>query len=363
MKSMILRYGAYGDLIYMLPIIDRMKADGKDLYLHTGIRGMDVFREDTRFTSVLVSNPATAEQMQEVIEKDILAVNPDEIVNLSDTMETSLIPTRDQDSFHWPVEKRRKFTRGESFYSMGLQVAGYDRGQGCGTVVYAEEELAWADRWRETHRDEFIVMMTVSGSNAQKRFPFARELGRNILDRYPDAILYLMGGEKEKAKKFSFGDHRTYPVFDIAFRQALLMTRYADYVVGPETGLMVAAGMWGTPKTMLCTSSSVFQCTDGQKNDFSLQADISCSPCLRAIYLPEDCYHPHVAEDETVCNRRFTQETILESIDLVYRTMRYRRDADEECRTQPVRVPGMRPDNVRLPEERGDLQREVPRTL
>jgi|GEM_PF-4557235 len=351
MKSMILRYGAYGDLLYTLPIIDRMKAQGKDLYLHTGIRGMDVFKGDPRFASILLSNPATSEDMAAIIEKDILAVNPDEIVNLSGTMETSLIPGREDEAFHWPVEKRREAVKGESFYSLGLKVAGFDRGEGCGTVAFTEDELAWGERWRDLHRDEFLVAMPLSGSNAQKRFPIAKALGRAILDRYPDAILYLIGGPKEKERKFSFGDHRTYPAFDTSFRQALLMMRYADYAVGPETGLMVAAGMWGTPKTMLCTSSSVFQCTDGQKNDYSLQATIPCSPCLRAIYKPEDCYHdhPYANEDTTICNYKFGMEDILESIDVVYRTMRYRRDKDGEIRTQPVRVPELLPDLSRLP--------------
>ena len=355
MKSMILRYGAYGDLIYLLPLIDRMKADGKDLYLHTGIRGLDVFQADPRFQSILACNPATAEDWQEVINKDIETVNPDEIVNLTDTMEGTLIPGREQPSFHWPVEKRRKVTQGESFYSFGLKVAGYSRGEGCGTVAFTEEELTWADRWRETYRDEFLVMMPVSGSNAQKRFPIAKELGREILFRYPDAILYLTGGPNEKHRSFSFGDHRVYPAFDTSFRQVLLMTRYADYVVGPETGLLAAAGMWGTPKTMLCTSSSVFQATDGHRNDFSLQAEIPCSPCLRAIYKPEDCYHSHVAEDETVCNYKFRMETILESINVVYRTMRYRREQDGKLRTQPIRVPELLPDLGRLPGASGTV--------
>ena len=120
-----------------------MKADGKELYLHTGIRGLDVFRADPRFKSILACNPATAEQMQEGIEKDISTVNPDELVNLADTMEGTLIPGREQPSFHWPVEKRRKLTKGESFYSFGLKVAGYSRGEGCGTVAFTDEELAW----------------------------------------------------------------------------------------------------------------------------------------------------------------------------------------------------------------------------
>lgn len=357
MKSMILRYGAYGDLLYLLPVIDRMLADGKELYLHTGIRGLDIFGSDNRFKSILAINPANKEDWQKILDKDIETVNPDEIVNLSNTLEGTLIPGRDAEAFHLPVETRRKLVKGESFYSVGLKVAGYSaiRELGdCGTLVFTEGELAWAQRWREIHRNEFVVLMPVRGSNAQKAFPFAKEIGRKILDYYPDAVLYPTGGPNEALYSFSYGDHRVYPAFKTSFRQVMLMARFADYVLGPETGLLVAAGMWGTPKTMLCTSSSVFQCTEGQARDFSLQAQIDCSPCLRAIYEERDCYYQfHAAPVRAVCTNKFQQETILDAIDMVYRTMRYRRDRDGEIRTWPISVPGVQSDNVRRPEQQG----------
>lgn len=362
MKSLLLRYGAYGDLIYILPLVDRLVADGKEVYLHTGLRGLDIFRGDPRFKSILISNPGTAEDLQAIIEKDIESVNPDEFINLTDTMEGTLIPGSEIDSFFWTVETRRKFSKGEDFYSLALKVAGYPAPRAfgeCGTVAYANFELDWADRWRKIHEDHFIVMMPVTGSNAQKRFSIAKDLGKKILDRYPDAVLYLMGGRGDKDRAFSFGNGRVYPAFEISFRQALLMARYVDYVVGPETGLVVGAGMWGTPKTMLCTASSVFMATNGQRNDYSRQAALACSPCLRAIYKPEDCYHPQVVPDVNLCNFYFDQGEILDSIDLVYRQMRYRRDLDANLRTAPIRVSELLPDLGGLPDHAEPLRSGV----
>lgn len=67
------------------------------------------------------------------------------------------------------------------------------------------------------------------------------------------------------------------------------MMKYADYAFGPETGLMVAAGMWGTPKTMLCNTTAIHQTCSMHKNDRSLQSSAPCSPCHKGIYTEEDC--------------------------------------------------------------------------
>ena len=43
------------------------------------------------------------------------------------------------------------------------------------------------------------------------------------------------------------------------FRQALLMARYMDLVVTPETGLGIGAGAYGTPKIMLLTIAEEYE--------------------------------------------------------------------------------------------------------
>jgi hypothetical protein len=62
------------------------------------------------------------------------------------------------------------------------------------------------------------------------------------------------------------------------------MTKYVDFVFGPETGLLVGAGMMGTPKSMLFTLANMDQVVKHHRNDFSLQSRAECSPCYTLAY-------------------------------------------------------------------------------
>jgi len=129
--------------------------------------------------------------------------------------------------------------------------------------------------------------MPLAGSCSHKVYPDMEKLSYKILDEYPSAHIYLTG--EPALQEHAWEHDRIHHVFNVPIKQVFLMTKYADLVIGPETGTMVAAGMWGTPKVQLCTASSVFQCTQYHKNDYSIQSNVKCSPCHRAMYNYEDC--------------------------------------------------------------------------
>jgi ADP-heptose:LPS heptosyltransferase len=153
---------------------------------------------------------------------------------------------------------------------------------------FTDEQLSWVERWREKERGYFVVLMVVAGSCAQKVYPHMPALARGLVEKHSDIKVYLMGDAT--TSNLSFGHSR---IINISgqppIKQAILMTREADFVFGGETGLLVAAGMFGTPKVMLCTSSGVMQACGRHLNDFSLQSSAKCSPCHRAVYCDLDC--------------------------------------------------------------------------
>lgn len=362
-KVFVLRYGAYGDLLYILPVIGRLHAAGDEIYLHTGNRGIEIFIHDPRIAEKQFHEPLTEkpEHTGNVLKTLLEKVQPDVFLNLSETIETLIIPRKGDPMFDWTIEHRRAMNAGLSFYDYPMMIAELPRMKGeCGTMAFTDREALWVETWRKSHRNDFVVLMCLAGSTFQKRFPQQREIAQYIIDCYPDAHLYLTA-DKETLERFPGidGRGRSYVMKGAPFRQALLMARYADYVIGPETGLLVGAGMWGTPKTMLCTTSSVHQCTDGHRKDLSLQAEISCSPCMRAIYEEGDCYIP-LHQGATLCNFKFDTEKIKRGIEHVYQTMRYRWDADGILRTPFIRVPDVPVNFDRLPLQAGDLRQGVP---
>jgi ADP-heptose:LPS heptosyltransferase len=378
-RIMLWRYGAYGDLLYTLPIIDRLREQGHILYLHTGAKGKEIFEADTRFEGMTFYEPdfhgklaeVVSAEIQKVMDQDVEGFRPDLVVNLSNTLETVMIPQRGDENFGWSIAQRRDSMVGENFYSVPLMAAALDvaRREGeCGTVAFYEWEIEWAKRMRGDFG--FLVLMALGGSTAQKRFPQAASIARKIVEEIPDAYVFLVSDPATLAlrrpefraigsRRIKIPDART----GVAFRRALILARYADFVIGPETGLLVGAGMWGTPKTMLCTTSSVEQATAGQRNDFSLQANVACSPCLRAIYQPEDCYRPVRGDGRTPCNDYFDEGEILERIELVSRNMRYLQGGDVGGRTEPLEVPDVWADFGGLPGPRGPVRKGILRDV
>lgn len=374
-RVLILRYGAYGDHLYALPLYDHLLNDLRcEVHLHINPKGDELFRGDPRFKSISVFEPFTVpagRRRNRAIDrrwkKAILDVQPNEVINLDHTLENTGVATRQVPAlFDAPLEERRKHLEERFFYGIPLDLANINphllpEGK-VGSLAYQDWQIAWAQRWRKTHENQFVVLMVLRGTTLQKRFPLSKVIAEKILTRYPDAVLYLAGGHD--SEPFTFNNGRVYNTVGIAsnFKQVLLMARYADFVIGPETGMLVGAGMWGTPKAMLCTSSSVFQCTHKQARDFSVQASIPCSPCMRAVYKPKDClkFCRHLGDVLPPCNYHFDAERILDGIDLVHRKMRYVRDLDGELRTLPVRVPHVRPDLVERPGKKRHLRSGVP---
>jgi ADP-heptose:LPS heptosyltransferase len=378
-RIMLWRYGAFGDLLYTLPVIDRLREQGNVLYLHTGFKGKEIFDADTRFEGMTFYEPPffsespedVSAKIQKVMDEDVEGFQPDLVVNLSNTIETTLIPSRGDDNFEWSIEQRRNSLPGESFYSLSLAAAGLSRellpGE-CGTAAFYEWEIEWAKKFRGDVG--FLVLMALAGSNAQKRFPQAASIARKIVEEFKDAYILLVSDPETLAARrpefHAIGSDRIKipdPRAGLAFRRALLLARYADYVIGPETGLLVGAGMWGTPKTMLCTTSSVAQAVSGHIYDHSLQSSISCSPCLRAIYKPEDCYLSVRGDGRTPCNDYFNEGEIFERIELVHRDLRYLQDRNGEARTAPLAVPDVWADHAGFPVQGGPVRKGLLRAL
>lgn len=371
-KILILRYAAFGDYLYTLPVIQHFYDEGYDVYLHANRKGSYLFQGDPRISELTHHEPTSVpEKLQsETIEKIwnalVERIQPEIILNLSNSLENTCIADRElnPEAFNMPLEVRRKALKDNFFYGMPLWFAQLSphqvAQQAIPTPYFQESELKWARGWRQFHKDHFVVVMALNGSTAQKRFPQAEGWAREILERYPDAVIFLCGDGLKQP--FAFGNGRVYNTIGAPFRQVLLMARFADYVLGPETGLLVGAGMWKTPKTMLCTSSAVRQCVYPQENDFSLQADLECSPCYRAIYGQADCYKPF-RDGLSECSYRFQKRKVMDAIDHIYQGLRYRSDADAALRSQPFRVPEVRPTFLRGPGQDRDVRPGVPGAL
>lgn len=337
-KLLLIAYRAFGDWLYTVPLLPYL-FERYEVYLETNIKCFQLVHNDPRFKWVSVFGyEAFAQSEWETIfpkrwEAVKEAVKPDRVLNLNGTLEVTCIAERWQKEFSLPIPERQQLFGKTAFIDAVFERAEIPVPENLklDELYYDETELAWGERWKKSHEKDFVVIIPIAGSTSQKVFHNWLDVANGILERYENAVVYASGDEvcgklvpQHPRIRNMCGNN---PI-----KQSFLMAKYADMVIGPETGMLVAAGMWGTPKIMLGTTSSLYQMTKYHKNDFSLQAPIYCSPCHRAIYCESDCHEMRGdREKQTLypaCSKTFSTEKILEIVGGVYErsTKNLRRD-------------------------------------
>lgn len=319
-RTLVIRWGAYGDMMYALPAMEVLREKCDYLHLETGDRGEQLFKHHPIFDKITVYDIARFPHDDRMpIAKARwadLSEGFDTVVNLWQSLEVMCVTEEWMPEHQWPREKRRA-----KFGVVSMKEAAF-RGAGLPvpddihpTFYFGDEELKWAEKWREDHGDEFIVTISPVGSTPQKAPMYLNEVCKEITAAWPDTRYVILGDMnteitnlKPKARK----GHVLRVDNKWPYLQSLMCVKLSDYCIGPETSMLVGAGMFGVPKTALPTSTSVYQMCDGDHNDFSIQSTCSCSPCFRSIYHCGYCQHRPYRKLAAVpdCNFTYNQTTI-----------------------------------------------------
>ena len=323
-KCLAIRMCAFGDALYALPVLEILAKEYGYLHFETGDRGKVLFQNHPAFSKittfdVLKYKPKKRMEMAELRWKTLVDGNDwDMVVNFIESIEVSCIADEWQEEYHLPREHRRKIFGDKNFYDSHFIKAGLPIPEpfDCGTVYFSEGELSWMEKWRQKHSGEFVVAFALNGSTSQKFPMYFKKLAQEIKSAYSDTRFVLLGDKRGQQMEFTLDDKS---VLQTAgkwpYMQSLAMTKMADYVIGPETGLLVGAGLFGTPKSMICTSCSPYQATAHQKNDFSVQSTAPCSPCHRSAYHPKWCnYREHPFGLVPDCNFMVDFKPIMEGV-------------------------------------------------
>ena len=211
----------------------------------------------------------------------------DEVIMLGGTIELSILKMESQQEYYVHDDLRDKY-RHINYYDQMIISAGYPEevGKWQGEVYFSDEEHDIVESYIEKYKDKFTVLINIAGSSGHKQFKQAEELAKKILDKYDDAIIITTGDSKQKDNTLKhLDDKRVRTIIGHqSFRQAMLLTKHVNCVIGCESGLMVASNMWGTPTIQLMTAASLENHTKYAKNDYSLQSPAYCSPCCKGPY-------------------------------------------------------------------------------
>jgi ADP-heptose:LPS heptosyltransferase len=281
-KALVIRLGAYGDMIILTPVIKRLKEQGYYVVLNTNKRGKEIFENNPNVDEYILHDesmhiddlPAHWEKLKE-------EVKPDLFLNFSESLECNVVLHPVQPEYNYTKKERRALCD-FNYYDKTAQWAGLDDYQRLPELFFDSSELEEARK--HLVPGSFNILWQLSGSGAQKVYPWADFVMCEVLKNY-DNVVFLTTGEEKCQLLESITDPKIINLSGrIPIRIALALTALVDLVISPDTGVLHAAGCYETPKIGLLGHTTRINITKHFKNDYSLEAECDCAPCFRLIY-------------------------------------------------------------------------------
>lgn len=314
-KAIVVRYGAVGDMIQSTPVFRLLKEKGYYIVANCSDMGLPVLENNPYIDEVAVQrrNQVHPAKLQEYWAD--LAKHCDRFVNLTGSAEDSLLfPDRliystmetlrqkspkenNLDLFFAVTRQFHKIVGDKNYYDSHLEKAGLSERGLNGELYFTPAEEAYARYFREQYKDRFIILWSLAGSAYHKWYPYFQQVVQEVIAKIPDAMIVSVGEDACALMERSEGPRYLPRSGKWKWRHTLVMTKFVDLVVGPETGVLNAAGCFDTPKITLLSHSTHGNLCKYWKNDYCLAPENTpCYPCHTLHFV-----HP-IGQKCTQCN-------------------------------------------------------------
>jgi len=289
-KCLIIRLGAYGDMCMITPVLRRLKQLEFHVILNTGKRGLAVLRHDPHIDEFIEHPDRHFEswELSELWNKHREGIKPDKFINFSESIECNVAVHPLDPLYIYPKWERYKHCN-KNYYEVTWNWAKKEISR-LGepeslrpSLFFTKEEEKEAGSY--VKEGKFNVLWQLSGSGKQKVYPWTDFVMGECFKKYPDKFHFITTGDErcKLLESFNQGDV-TNLSGEVDIRIAMLLTKYVDLVISPDTGILHASGVYDTPKIGLLGHTTRENITKHFINDYSLEAECACSPCFRLIY-------------------------------------------------------------------------------
>jgi ADP-heptose:LPS heptosyltransferase len=311
---------AIGDHVIATILFKPIKKQGYHLTYITSDKGLDVIKNNPYIDEVQVHVDDSIPRDQLDNHWNELSQKYDKFVNLSRSIEMELLPNKWDWKFRLPKEDRHRYCN-KNYYDWTLGWAGYGniRGKRGELFLDAEDEkLAKAFLKKHFPRDAFVILWAMSGSSLHKTYPWQEFVVDELIKRYPN-IYFITTGD-DYCRLIEWENKRTINVAGKwSIRRSIVMTKYVDLVIGPETGLLNAAGCFPTPKILMLSHSTEENISKYWMNHITLHCDpevVKCWPCHKLVH-GSYCSYGRMSE-APACISNISPAQLLKSIEYFY---------------------------------------------
>ena len=284
--ALLVRYGAYGDMIIITPVIQRLKDLGYYIILNTSKRGLEVFKHDDRIDEFIEhKTDVPLDALSDYWDEMKKEVKHDLFINFSESIECNVALHPRCPVYIYP--KQERYAKGNRNYYDASNV--WSGVEGCETLPSLQFTQDEEKQVRGLIKEEkYNIVWCLSGSGKNKAYPWTDYVMGETIKKYPDVHFITIGDNRcqileDIVDEFP-KENVTQMAGKISIRHSLLLTKVADLVISPDTGVLHASGCYDTPKIGLLGHTTIENITKYFSNDFSIESQCECAPCFRLIY-------------------------------------------------------------------------------
>jgi ADP-heptose:LPS heptosyltransferase len=286
-KALIIRPGAYGDCIIITPLFRLLKERGYHVIYHCGKRGLDVTKhnpyidEYIEYTKEGQKNDNCDQEWKELENK----ISPAWCRNFAESIEVNISVHPKSAAYNYPKNEQLPRVK-QNFYDATMIWAGLEE-RGLRPELFFDKQEE-RDIQKYLRPKSFNIVWGLAGSGHHKAYPWVDYVIGELIKNYPNIHIITVGDERCQILEYN----KPHPLITslsgkTSWRESMLLTKFADLVVSPDTGILHASGAFSTPKIGILGHTTKQNITKYFKNDYSLEAieeECECAPCNKLIY-------------------------------------------------------------------------------
>lgn len=313
----VCRFGGFGDMIQASSIFPELKRQGYHITVMTTPKGQDIIKHDPHVDGWLIqdNDQVPNGELKEYWEQT--ARRFDKFINLSESVEGSLLAMPGRVNHGWPVEMRRK-ELGRNYLEFTAEIAEVPYNPEPKFYPTPEEEAGAEEKLRLIGAaDRYIILWTLAGSSVHKMYPHQDAVLARIMMELPQATVILCGDTACKLLEQGWEDEKRVICTsgEMSIRDTLALALRVNCVVGPETGVLNAVAFeQSVRKVCLLSHSSHENLTrDWNKCTVIEPVNTACYPCHRLHYGRDYCPEDD-ATGASVCAASIHPDTVFDAI-------------------------------------------------
>jgi ADP-heptose:LPS heptosyltransferase len=313
--ALVIRYGGFGDMLQTASFFPRLHEEF-DIWVNTTPNGKHVFEGNPYVEGFWIQDAHQVPNEYLTTYWRALEGKFDRVINLSESIEGSLLAIPGRHNFHWSVQKRREKLGSISYLERMSSIAGLPFSTPDKGFYPSKSERDDAVQTRASF-DGPVILWVLSGSSVHKAYPWTDSVVASILLKHPKAHVVFVGDALCEILELGWKNEPRVHGYSgkWGIRKTLAFTETVDVVIGPETGVLNFAGMLpGVVAIPMLSHSSPTNLTQHWHNAIVLQPDgVNCHPCHKLHYSPVTC-NIHEDTGAALCMLNISPERVTKAI-------------------------------------------------